>query len=187
MEPKKKIKRFEGLEMKEESRYRMGGRPLVPDLVMTPSGVERPRYRYLMEIPTPGGVTECFVNCEKPGYHVSHNRMNYMYETRDVVARYEWDPIRVIIRDVVGNRQTSMGEVGRFLMEWFQDYSNGQYTRTFKRNVTIQMLDPTGVVVESWYLQGAFPTVVNFNNFFDDEDYAEIEFTLNYDRAIFNT
>jgi hypothetical protein len=195
MEPKKKIRRFEGLEFKKdyyahERRYRMGG-SLTPHMVMTPSGVERPTHRYLMEIPTPNGIVECWVNCEKPGYNARHERMNYMYETHvllgeNVVAsRYEWNPIRVIIRDLIGEDST-MGEVGNFLMSWFQAYSNGQYARTFKRNVTIQMIDPTGVVVESWHLQGAFPTVVTFNDLSFDHTETELEFTLNYDRAIFN-
>jgi hypothetical protein len=176
MEPKKKIKRFEGLDLSEGVRYKMG-RGLTPTMFTTPSGVERPQYRYIMEVPTPGGVTECLVNCEKPRLEI---RSGY---GRDhwVVSHSEWTPIRVIIRDVIGPRQN---EVYRFFMDWAQSV-NQQDIRTYKRNITLKMMDPTGLIVELWHLHGSFPTNITLNDF-THENHSEMEITLNYDFCNFS-
>ncbi|MHA2404565.1 MAG: hypothetical protein ACXADH_16315, partial [Candidatus Kariarchaeaceae archaeon] len=127
MEPKKKIKKFEGLKMKEEPTYRPG-RGLLPDVVMTPSGVERPRNRYIMELPTEDGVVECFVNCEKPSMDMRMTEIPYLSTPTYVPNFGQTQPIRVVIRDVIGNHGN---RVNSFLMEWFQAYSSGQYARTY--------------------------------------------------------
>jgi hypothetical protein len=47
------------------------------------------------------------------------------------------------------------------------------------------MLDPTGVVVEKWIIQGAFLTDLNFNDLsYSDEGLADISVTLRPDRCI---
>jgi len=181
MEPKKKIKKFEGLEMKEESRYRPGG-----GLMNLPVYEPQRQIRYIMEIPSPNGIVECWVNCERPGYNARQERINFMHESHFVHSRYEWNPIRVIIRDI-HTENNSVTDVGRVLMEWFQSYSSGMRVQAYKKNLTIRMVDPVGVTMESWYLQGCFPTVVSFNDLSFDHTETELEFTLNYDRAIFNT
>jgi hypothetical protein len=47
------------------------------------------------------------------------------------------------------------------------------------------MLDPTGVVVEKWLLDGTMLTNVGFGDLsMDDDGIAEITATLRFDRAI---
>lgn len=47
------------------------------------------------------------------------------------------------------------------------------------------MLDPTGVVVEKWVLQGTMLTNVSFGDLaMDDDSIADITGTLRFDRAI---
>ena len=54
-----------------------------------------------------------------------------------------------------------------------------------KRPVNLEMLDPTGVVVESWLLDGTMLTNVSFGDLsMDDDGIAEITATLRFDRAI---
>jgi hypothetical protein len=47
------------------------------------------------------------------------------------------------------------------------------------------MLDPTGVVVEKWLLDGTMLTNVGFGDLaMDDDSIAEVTTTLRFDRAI---
>jgi hypothetical protein len=47
------------------------------------------------------------------------------------------------------------------------------------------MLDPTGVVVEKWILQGTFLTNVDFGSLeYSDDEIADISATLRMDRCI---
>jgi hypothetical protein len=47
------------------------------------------------------------------------------------------------------------------------------------------MLDPTGVVVEKWIMEGTFLTNVNFNTLaYNSEGIATIQATLRPDRCI---
>ena len=47
------------------------------------------------------------------------------------------------------------------------------------------MLDPTGVVVEKWVLQGTMATNVGFGDLaMDDDSLADISIDLRFDRAI---
>jgi hypothetical protein len=47
------------------------------------------------------------------------------------------------------------------------------------------MLDPTGVVIEKWILQGTMVTSANFGDLdYSSSDIADISTTLRFDRAI---
>jgi hypothetical protein len=55
----------------------------------------------------------------------------------------------------------------------------------YKRPVELEMLDPTGVVVEKWLLDGTMLTNVGFGDLaMDDDSIAEVTTTLRFDRAI---
>ena len=59
------------------------------------------------------------------------------------------------------------------------------YAAGYKKNIDLELLDPTGVVVEKWILQGAFLTDVNFNDLsYSDDGLANISATLRPDRCI---
>jgi len=49
----------------------------------------------------------------------------------------------------------------------------------------LEMLDPTGVVVEKWILQGTFLTDLNFGDLdYSRDDLATIDASLRMDRCI---
>ena len=59
------------------------------------------------------------------------------------------------------------------------------YAAGYKKNVDLEMLDPTGVVVEKWILEGTFMTDVNFGSLSYSQDaLADISATLRMDRCI---
>jgi hypothetical protein len=75
-------------------------------------------------------------------------------------------------------------------MEWVRLHSESitgrqGYAAGYKRPVELEMLDPTGVVVEKWLLDGTMLTNVGFGDLaMDDDSIAEVTTTLRFDRAI---
>jgi hypothetical protein len=59
------------------------------------------------------------------------------------------------------------------------------YAAGYKKNVDLEMLDPTGVVVEKWVMEGCFLTSVNFNTLaYNQDGIMTIQATLRPDRCI---
>jgi len=59
------------------------------------------------------------------------------------------------------------------------------YAAGYKKNVDLEMLDPTGVVVEKWILEGTFLSDVNFDSLaYNTDALATITSTLRMDRCI---
>ena len=75
-------------------------------------------------------------------------------------------------------------------MEWVRLHSESVtgrqgYAAGYKKDIEIEMLDPTGVVVEKWQLQGSMLTNVGFGDLaMDDDGIADITTTIRFDRAI---
>jgi hypothetical protein len=75
-------------------------------------------------------------------------------------------------------------------MEWIRLSSESVtgrqgYAAGYKRNVEIDMLDPTGVVVSKWIMVNTMTTTANFGQLdYSSSDLATIELGLQYDYAI---
>jgi hypothetical protein len=75
-------------------------------------------------------------------------------------------------------------------MEWVRLHAESVtgrmgYAAGYKKDIELEMLDPTGVVVEKWILQGTFLTNADFGSLdYSSEDIAEITVTLRPDRCI---
>jgi hypothetical protein len=75
-------------------------------------------------------------------------------------------------------------------MEWVRLHSESVtgrqgYAAGYKKDVELELLDPTGVVIEKWILQGTMLTNVDFGSLdYGTSDLTEITGTLRFDRAI---
>ena len=59
------------------------------------------------------------------------------------------------------------------------------YAAGYKKDVYLEMLDPTGVVVEKWLLQGAWLSDIDFGSLgYSTDGVAEINATLRPDRCV---
>jgi hypothetical protein len=59
------------------------------------------------------------------------------------------------------------------------------YAAGYKKNVDLEMLDPTGVVVEKWIMEGTWLSDVNFDSLaYNSDAIASITATLRPDRCI---
>ncbi len=141
------------------------------------------RNRYILDITLNDRQYTCFVNSETPRMSTDWTGMRFNNMRAQILPRIEWRPIQVRLRDIV-NRD----------LESFKDDLRTSYMRNmtsrqpmYKSNATLQMIDPTGVVVESWILVNCFISQISI-------DYEPIyggsqpvyEFTLNYDHCVHN-
>jgi hypothetical protein len=59
------------------------------------------------------------------------------------------------------------------------------YAAGYKKDIDLELLDPTGVVVEKWLLQQCFITSLNFGELdYSRDDLANIDVSLRMDRCI---
>ena len=101
-----------------------------------------------------------------------------------VIGRFTWEPIDVTFRDPIGP------SAAQALMEWVRLHSESVtgrqgYAAGYKKDVEIELLDPTGVVIEKWILQGTMLGNVGFGGLdYSSSEIAEISASLRFDRAI---
>ena len=101
-----------------------------------------------------------------------------------VVGRFEWQTIAVTFREPIGP------SASQALMEWVRLHSESVtgrmgYAAGYKKNIDLEMLDPTGVVVQKWILQGTQLNDADFGGLdYNSSDLADITCTLRFDRAI---
>jgi hypothetical protein len=75
-------------------------------------------------------------------------------------------------------------------MEWVRLHAESVtgrmgYAAGYKKDIDLEMLDPTGVVVEKWILEGTWLQDVNFDSLgYSDDKLATITAALRMDRCI---
>jgi hypothetical protein len=123
-------------------------------------------------------------SASRPSIKIGSTEIQFLNTSTFVAGRFNWDPITVKFRDPIGP------SASQALMEWVRlcaESVTGRmgYAAGYKKNVDIEMLDPTGVVVEKWILEGTFMTDVNFGSLSYSQDaIADISATLRMDRCI---
>lgn len=142
--------------------------------------------RWILRFPSDLGIQEWWAqNASRPTVNQSETEIPFLNTSTWVTGRYIWDPVRVTLRDPIGP------SASQAIMEWYRLHSESVtgrqgYAAGYKRNVEIEMLDPTGVVVSKWVLVNAFMSgTVSFGDLdYSSNDLATIEFQLRYDYAI---
>lgn len=141
--------------------------------------------RFILTFPADLGIQSWWVSASgMPSINQNVTEMPFLNTSTWVLGRYTWEDIEVTFRSFIGPSTTQA------LMEWVRLESESVtgrqgYAAGYKRNITISMLDPTGVAVQQWVLINAFPTTVNFgSNSYDSDDIATATVNLKYDFAI---
>jgi len=157
------------------------------DLLMkmpTPYEPKR-KNRWLLRFPSDLGIQEWWLaSASRPTITQSDVEIQFLNTSTYVLGRFVWEAIDVTFRDAIGPSTTQA------IMEWVRLGSESitgrqGYAAGYKRDVYLEMLDPTGVVVEKWELQGTMLTTVNFGDLsMDDDGIADVSATLRFDRAI---
>jgi hypothetical protein len=141
--------------------------------------------RFLLRFPSSLGINEWTVeSASRPHITVNATEIQFLNTSTYVAGRYTWAPINVVFRDPIG--PSTMQAV----MEWVRlcaESVTGRmgYASGYKKNVDLEMLDPTGVAVEKWILEGTFLTDVNGNSLaYNTDNLATIAVTLRMDRCV---
>jgi hypothetical protein len=141
--------------------------------------------RFIMRFPSSLGLNEWFVETSKrPSIKVNAIPIPFLNTSTYVAGRFEWNEISVTFRDPIGP------SASQAVMEWIRlcaESVTGRmgYAAGYKKNVDLEMLDPTGVVVEKWILEGCFITNADFGGLaYSSEAIAKITTSLRMDRCI---
>ena len=141
--------------------------------------------RFILRFPSSLGINEWYVtSAARPSVKLNSVEILFLNTSTFVAGRFNWEEMRVKFKDPIGP------SASQALMEWFRLHAESVtgrmgYAAGYKKDVELEMLDPTGVVVEKWILQGTFLMNLNFGDLdYSRDDLATIDVTLRMDRCI---
>lgn len=141
--------------------------------------------RWLMRFPSDLGIQEWWLSsAQRPHLQQEGIEIPFLNTSTYVVGRYKWQAITVTLNDPIGP------SASQAVMEWVRLHSESVtgrqgYAAGYKRDIELEMLDPTGVVVSKWILKNTFITDVNFGDLqYNSNDLAAIQMQLQFDYAI---
>lgn len=135
--------------------------------------------RFILRFPSDLGIQEWWVvNCSRPSMTQNAVEIPFLNTSNWVVGRYQWDDINVTLRDPIGP------SASQAVMEWVRLHSESVtgrqgYAVAYKRDLILEMLDPTGTVISQWIIKEAMITSVKFSELdYSGDDVATIDLTL---------
>ena len=141
--------------------------------------------RFILRFPSPMGINEWFVeSVGRPHIKINSTPIPFLNTETYVAGRFTWEALNVKFRDPIGPSATQA------LMEWVRLHAESVtgrmgYAAGYKKNVDLELLDPTGVVVEKWILVDTFLTDVNFGDMnYGQDGLVTISASLRMDRCI---
>ena len=141
--------------------------------------------RFLLRFPSDLGIQEWWVkSAKRPSIKQNDVSIDFLNTKTHVVGKYEWESIQVTFRDPIGP------SASQAIMEWVRLSSESVtgrqgYAAGYKRDVELEMLDPTGVVVQKWILKNVMLQDVSFGDLdYGSDDLQEITAPLVMDYAI---
>ena len=151
------------------------------DIMFTPFEPKL-KNRFIMQI---DGINAYLVkSMNRPSIESDEVILEHMNVTRYVKGKSRWQPLEIMLYDPV------VPSAAQQVMEWVRLHHESVtgrdgYSDFYKKNVTFNLLDPVGAVVEEWELKGAYIQSANFGDLdFASSDPVEIALTLRYDYAI---
>ena len=141
--------------------------------------------RFILSFPSELGINEWYVeSTSRPKITIGSTPIPFLNTERYVAGRYTWNTINCTFRDPIGP------SAAQALMEWVRLHAESVtgrmgYAAGYKKDVTLQMLDPTGVVVEKWIMIGCFLTKADFQGLdYGQDGLAKIQVSLRPEKCI---
>ena len=141
--------------------------------------------RFILRFPSSLGINEWYVtSTSRPKAKINTTEIPFLNTSTYVAGRFTWEEISVQFKDPIGP------SASQALMEWFRLHAESVtgrmgYAAGYKKDVELEMLDPTGVVVEKWILYGTFLTSVDFGSLgYSTDALADITASLRPDRCV---
>lgn len=141
--------------------------------------------RFILRFPSSLGINEWYVTSSKrPSAKINSVEIPFLNTSTYVAGRFVWDEITVQFKDPIGPSAMQA------LMEWFRLHAESVsgrmgYASGYKKDIELEMLDPTGVVIEKWILQGCFLMNLSGGDLnYNQDELATIDVTIRPDRCI---
>ena len=141
--------------------------------------------RWILRFPSSLGINEWYVeSTARPKLTIASTEIMFLNTSTYVAGRFKWEPISVKFRDPIGP------SASQAIMEWIRlcaESVTGRmgYAAGYKKNIDLEMLDPTGVVVEKWIIEGAYLTGYDGGTLaYSSDAIAGISSTIQMDRCI---
>jgi hypothetical protein len=141
--------------------------------------------RFVFRFPADLGIQEWTVESGKrPSINQTATEIQFLNTSTWVLGRYTWQEMQLTFRDPIGP------STSQALMEWVRLHSESAtgrqgYAAGYKRDIELEMLDPTGNVVSCWVCKNCFLT--NFKGgdlSYSDDGVAQCSVTIKMDYAI---
>lgn len=140
------------------------------------------RNRYVLSVTNQQGILQQFLvrTTTRPS-------MTQEYRTHrglHIPTYQHWDPIEFTIQDIIGETRSNWLDIFREWMHSTTESITGRqgYAAGYKRDLILEMLDPTGVTVEKWQLNGCILSSFNHEMFYDNVE-GDVNITVVADNA----
>jgi hypothetical protein len=141
--------------------------------------------RFILTFDSSLGINSWYVEkASRPSIKIDTKEIKFLNTETYVAGSFAWDTISVTLRDPIGP------SAAQAVMEWVRLHAESVtgrmgYAAGYKKDVNLEMLDPTGVAVEKWILQNCSITEAKFNEVgYDGSDLMTVDMTLRPDRCI---
>ena len=141
--------------------------------------------RWLLRFPSDLGIMEWWCqSASRPHFQQDETEIPFLNTSTYVVGRYHWETMTVVLRDTIGP------SAQQAVMEWVRLHSESAtgrqgYAAGYKRDIELELLDPTNVCVSKWILKNCMCMSANFGDLgYDSNDLCTIELQLRFDYAI---
>ena len=135
--------------------------------------------RFLLRFPSDLGMQEWWVeSASRPSITQGETEIPFLNTSNWVVGRYVWEQINITLRDPIGP------SASQAVMEWIRLHSESAtgrqgYAVAYKRDLILEMLDPTGTAVSQWILKSCMCVSASFGELsYDDDSLATIQLSI---------
>ena len=151
-----------------------------PDTIFTP----KVSNRFVLTV---NGIQSYLVKkVTRPSVTFGEIVLDHINTKRKLQGKADWNDVTMTLYDPI------IPSGAQEVMDWVllgYNPSTGQagYPVEYKKDVTIDGLDPAGGICESWVLKGAFPLSTEMGEYdWANDQPLEISLTLKYDYALMN-
>jgi len=141
--------------------------------------------RFILTFPSSLGINSWYVETtNRPTITINKKEIKFLNTQTYVSSNFSWGEIGVKLRDPIGP------SAAQAAMEWVRLHAESVtgrmgYAAGYKKDLDLELLDPTGVAVEKWILQGCLITSVNFGSLnYGGDDIMGVDMKLQPDRCI---
>ncbi len=140
------------------------------------------KFRWTMEIDGIDAFT--LKTGARPQMTFEETVIDYINTKRYVPGKMAYSPLAITLQDPIAP------SAAQKVMVWVRaayEVITGRmgYASTLKKDFSLKMLDPQGVVIEQWDIKGAWVQDANFSELdYASSDNLEVAITLRYDSAV---